>query len=249
MMAIGYYINRGDKTTCGGEVLEGDPTISWDGLIHALEGHRVSCGKDGKVYKICGGDPTFTNMGRSVAGTLDSVSGCPCRAQIIPTILTATYSREVSSPLQASRAAVQPVSQPDTRHESTPMATDRAHESKTTASATPSDSSSTPTTKTSPTPELIAVAGSQHDSGSGNKMMFIGQTVRERAEVKHSEAGLIRTLVIFPTYSEDTRHKLVVSGALKKKGATSGPLWEFRPGSTLLASAHLMPSSGQYVAR
>jgi uncharacterized Zn-binding protein involved in type VI secretion len=110
MMLMGYYINQGDKTTCGGQVLDGDPTISWDGLSHALEGHRVSCGKDGKVYKICGGDPTFTNMGIKVAGTLDSFSGCPCRAQIIPTILTATYSREVSSPLQASRAAAQPVS-------------------------------------------------------------------------------------------------------------------------------------------
>jgi uncharacterized Zn-binding protein involved in type VI secretion len=203
MMLMGYYINQGDKTTCGGQVLDGDPTISWDGLSHALEGHRVSCGKDGKVYKICGGDPTFTNMGISVAGTLDSFSGCPCRAQIIPTILTATYSREVSSPLQAGRAAAQPVSQPDTRPESNPQLAGLSPESKTATSATSSDSSSIPTTRASLTPELIAVAGSQHDSGSGNKMMFIAQAVRELAEFQYDNPGLARTLVVFtPAYND-----------------------------------------------
>ncbi|MGL4319037.1 MAG: PAAR domain-containing protein [Pseudomonas sp.] len=52
------------------------------------------------------------------------------------------------------------------------------------------------------TPELIAVAGSQHDSGSGNKMMFIGQAVRELAEFKRRKPNLTRTLVVFtPNYS------------------------------------------------
>jgi uncharacterized Zn-binding protein involved in type VI secretion len=52
------------------------------------------------------------------------------------------------------------------------------------------------------TPELIAVAGSQHDSGSGNKMMFIGQAVRELAEFKRNKPDLKRTLVVFtPAYS------------------------------------------------
>jgi uncharacterized Zn-binding protein involved in type VI secretion len=51
-------------------------------------------------------------------------------------------------------------------------------------------------------PELIAVAGSQHDSGSGNKMMFIGQAVRELAEFKRSKPNVTRTLVVFtPAYS------------------------------------------------
>lgn len=53
------------------------------------------------------------------------------------------------------------------------------------------------------TPELIAVAGSQHDSGSGNKMMFVGQAVRELAEFKRSKPGLTRTLVVFtPSYND-----------------------------------------------
>ncbi|MGN7744120.1 PAAR domain-containing protein [Pseudomonas sp. 22526] len=53
------------------------------------------------------------------------------------------------------------------------------------------------------TPELIAVAGSQHDKSSGNQMMFIGQAVRELAEFKRSKPDLTRTLVVFtPSYSE-----------------------------------------------
>tara|TARA_R110001599_G_scaffold229825_1_gene429046 strand:- start:725 stop:1966 length:1242 start_codon:yes stop_codon:yes gene_type:complete len=53
------------------------------------------------------------------------------------------------------------------------------------------------------TPELIAVVGSQHDNGSGNKMMFVGQAVRELAEFKHTKPSLTRTLVVFtPEYTE-----------------------------------------------
>lgn len=47
------------------------------------------------------------------------------------------------------------------------------------------------------TPELIAVAGSQHDNSSGNKMMFIGQAVRELAEFKRSKPDAERTLIVF----------------------------------------------------
>ncbi|WBG65473.1 hypothetical protein ELR50_22225 [Pseudomonas citronellolis] len=46
-------------------------------------------------------------------------------------------------------------------------------------------------------PELIAVAGSQHDDRSGNKMMFIGQAVRELAEFQRNKPRLSRTLVVF----------------------------------------------------
>ncbi|TRO24308.1 hypothetical protein EQ826_17560 [Ectopseudomonas mendocina] len=63
---------------------------------------------------------------------------------------------------------------------------------------------SSPTTarKKELSPELIAVAGSQYDGRSGNKMMFIGQAVRELTEFKRSKPGLARTLVVFtPSYS------------------------------------------------
>ncbi|QXH47497.1 PAAR domain-containing protein [Pseudomonas xanthosomatis] len=53
------------------------------------------------------------------------------------------------------------------------------------------------------TPELIAVAGSQHDEGSGNKMMFIAQAVRELAEFRRSKPDTARTLIVFtPSYNE-----------------------------------------------
>ncbi len=53
-----------------------------------------------------------------------------------------------------------------------------------------------------PKPELIAVAGSQHDNSSGNKMMFIGQAVRELAEFKRNQPAMTRTLVVFtPSYN------------------------------------------------
>ncbi|MDA8484862.1 EF-hand domain-containing protein [Pseudomonas resinovorans] len=52
-------------------------------------------------------------------------------------------------------------------------------------------------------PELIAVAGSQHDGSPGNKMMFIGQAVRELALFMRNKPGLARTLVVFtPLYNE-----------------------------------------------
>lgn len=98
-MSIGYYIGLGDKTECGGEVIEGDSTISWDGLIHSLEGHLATCGKDLKSYPIRGGVSSVTNNGRRVAGTLDSFSGCPCGARLLPSVTTASYEGEVSPSL------------------------------------------------------------------------------------------------------------------------------------------------------
>jgi len=52
------------------------------------------------------------------------------------------------------------------------------------------------------TPELIAVAGSQHDSGKANKMMFVAQAVRELKTFKAERPGATRTLVVFtPGYN------------------------------------------------
>ncbi|MDZ5604796.1 PAAR domain-containing protein [Pseudomonas sp. RP23018S] len=52
------------------------------------------------------------------------------------------------------------------------------------------------------TPELIAVAGSQHDDRSGNKMMFVGQAVRELGEFKRNRSAMTRTMVVFtPGYT------------------------------------------------
>ncbi|WP_456311067.1 phospholipase effector Tle1 domain-containing protein [Serratia proteamaculans] len=86
-MAIGYYLCIGDKTTCGGQILTGDPSFSWYGKDAALEGSAVSCGKNpGVTYQIFGGTPDMWTDGRALAGTLDSISSCPCRATFIPSI-------------------------------------------------------------------------------------------------------------------------------------------------------------------
>jgi uncharacterized Zn-binding protein involved in type VI secretion len=108
-MAIGYYIGPGDKTTCGGTVLEGDVTFSLFGLIHAREGDLVSCGKDKRSYRILGGVSHVTTDGRRVAGTLDSISGCPCRAQLIPSNFEGSYVNEPPAP-KAARATAQTAS-------------------------------------------------------------------------------------------------------------------------------------------
>ena len=90
-MREGYFIGLGDKTTCGGKVLEGDSRGNMFGILHAREGDRVSCGRDGKTYQISGGITHMVSHGRHMAGTLDSHSTCPCKARLIPSVLWATY--------------------------------------------------------------------------------------------------------------------------------------------------------------
>ncbi|PNB76099.1 hypothetical protein C1X64_01925 [Pseudomonas sp. GW456-E7] len=104
-MATGYYIGLGDKTDCGGTVLEGDHTFNF-GLIHAREGDLVSCGKDKKSYRIIGGVSHVLSEGRRVAGTLDSFSGCPCRAKLLPSNFEGSYVNEPPAP-KAARATAQ----------------------------------------------------------------------------------------------------------------------------------------------
>lgn len=93
-MAVGYFIRLGDKTTCGGSVVEADSRVMMFGIAHAREGDRVSCGKDGQVYRILGGVPFIDSHGRFVAGTLHSISGCPCRARLLPSLFTASYGSD-----------------------------------------------------------------------------------------------------------------------------------------------------------
>lgn len=95
----GHFIAKGDKTSCGGEVLEGDGTVTRFGLIHACMGGAVTCGKNGQTYRILGGVSHRDSPGKLLAGTLDSFSNCPCRASLIATSTTATYtSRRTESP-------------------------------------------------------------------------------------------------------------------------------------------------------
>lgn len=106
-MAVGYFISLGDKTTCNGTVIEGDTCFNVFGFAHAREGHQVTCGVTGKAYPIIGGIPRFSSNGRLAAGTLHSLSSCPCRAQLIPSLTHMTYDyTDESPPAQAVNSAI-----------------------------------------------------------------------------------------------------------------------------------------------
>jgi uncharacterized Zn-binding protein involved in type VI secretion len=92
-MKTGFFIGLGDKTSCGGKVLDGDRTIVLYGVAHAREGDRVSCGNDNETYRIRGGIAYMISGGRAIAGTLDSISSCPCNAELVPSVVTATYRK------------------------------------------------------------------------------------------------------------------------------------------------------------
>lgn len=85
-MAIGHFLFRGDKTACGGRILEGFPDHQFFDKNMACEGHQVTCGKHPGRYRICGGLDTDDIHGKRIAGTLHSRSSCPCKSRFIPSI-------------------------------------------------------------------------------------------------------------------------------------------------------------------
>ena len=119
-MNEGYFIGLNDKTTCGGKVLDGDTRVMMYGVAHACEGDRVTCGEDGETYRIVGGVSHIISHGKHVAGTLDSYSNCPCKAQLIPSVFTATYQNEARPARNATHRAAQPNSPVAARHSVAP---------------------------------------------------------------------------------------------------------------------------------
>ncbi|QXH78104.1 PAAR domain-containing protein [Pseudomonas salmasensis] len=108
-MSVGYFVRQGDKTSCGGEVLDGDQRTHMHGSLRACEGDPVTCGKDGQTYKIIGGISFMQSNGRLIAGTLDSYSGCSCKAELIPSVLLGKYHSRGGSVVSANRLAAEPV--------------------------------------------------------------------------------------------------------------------------------------------
>ncbi|MHA6194503.1 PAAR domain-containing protein [Pseudomonas wadenswilerensis] len=98
MAQMGYYIRVGDKTSCGGQVIEGTPDRTLDGIAQARMGDAVTCGVTGQIYRILGGVAHDTIEGIPAAGTLDSFSGCPCSATLYHSYLYFTYQNEDTSP-------------------------------------------------------------------------------------------------------------------------------------------------------
>jgi len=85
-MAIGHFLFIGDKTVCGGRILEGCPDHQFFGKDMAYEGHQVTCGKHAGRFRIVGGLDSDDIHGKRVAGTLQSRSSCPCKSRFIPSI-------------------------------------------------------------------------------------------------------------------------------------------------------------------
>ena len=100
-MAKGYYLFRGDKTTCGGIIIEGCSDHRHFNRDIARERDRVTCGVDKKIYYIAGGMGDRVH-GRMIAGTLESFSTCSCRSRFIPSILTDSYDFSSGSALSDS---------------------------------------------------------------------------------------------------------------------------------------------------
>jgi len=111
-MTKGYFICKGDKTSCGGEVLEGDTRITMFGFAHARAGDRVSCGKNSGSFQILGGVSYIDSHGRPIAGTLDSVSSCPCKATLKHTVTITSYISQATSAPPTARAVPQPFTPP-----------------------------------------------------------------------------------------------------------------------------------------
>ncbi|MDE9556488.1 DUF3289 family protein [Xenorhabdus bovienii] len=85
-MAKGHFLTVGDKTECGGQILSGTRNITFYGHQAAVEGSAVTCGRHSGTYLIAGGVSSFFDAGTRLAGTLDSLSTCPCRAGFIHSI-------------------------------------------------------------------------------------------------------------------------------------------------------------------
>jgi len=87
-MSTGYWVVKGDKTTCGGSVLTGHPEgkqIGANRNRQATVGCLVSCGKHPGSFSVVGGYAGEIIHGQLAASTLYSRSSCPCKAFFIPT--------------------------------------------------------------------------------------------------------------------------------------------------------------------
>ena len=100
-MLKGIVLCQGDKTTCGGKIIAGSAHGVAFNKPQAQEGDPVTCGKDGKTYKIIGGIAFYTSgsENKRIAGSLDSYSSCPCKAKFLPANSYPVYIKEEPSGL------------------------------------------------------------------------------------------------------------------------------------------------------
>ncbi len=106
-MGTGYFLVRGDKTTCGGKIIEGADDHTIMGIPQARDMDRVTCGRYPGMFIIVGGVPETDIHGRLMAGSLDSQSSCPCKARFIASMMDDTYETDDggSEPEQHAQSA------------------------------------------------------------------------------------------------------------------------------------------------
>lgn len=120
-MSIGFWVVKGDKTTCGGSVLTGHPKGKQIGPNlnrQATVGCQVSCGKHPGIYSVAGGYPGEYIHGQLAASTIYSRSTCPCKSFFIA---THTFMKHgpYQAPVKATSASVEtkavsePVQEPE----------------------------------------------------------------------------------------------------------------------------------------
>lgn len=108
-MSIGFWVVKGDKTTCGGSVLTGHPKGKQIGPNlnrQATVGCQVSCGKHSGIYSVAGGYPGEYIHGQLAASTIYSRSTCPCKSFFIA---THTFMKHgpYQEPVKATSASVE----------------------------------------------------------------------------------------------------------------------------------------------
>lgn len=114
-MGTGYFLVRGDKTTCGGSIIEGCDNHFIHGQATARNGDKYICRADKKIYHIAGGIPNYFIHGVAAAGTAHSRGTCPCKCRFINSFTDCIYgfeSEAVKSTVKASRSTSPLHSQP-----------------------------------------------------------------------------------------------------------------------------------------
>jgi uncharacterized Zn-binding protein involved in type VI secretion len=102
------WIVKGDKTSHGGTVIEGDPTFETHGKPVALVGHMTTCPKcKGGPFPIATGAPDFVSNGRPVARHGDRTA---CGASLISGQFVSMWSAERSA---ATTAGTLPRQRPE----------------------------------------------------------------------------------------------------------------------------------------
>lgn len=76
-MKIIGWIRYGDKTACGGTVVEGDPTCTSYGRAYAFQGARIACRKNCVIVEGFIRS-TLTNGRPQVIHGMTTSGGCPC---------------------------------------------------------------------------------------------------------------------------------------------------------------------------